>query len=220
MMRRRALGGLGLGLLLIGVGCAGPPPVVDALRTRDFDGDPGRLVVLPVELAEGVVERGPEKLRADVLAGLLESLRAAGYSVAGVAATAAPAAGLRSPEQLYRGIQQARRHFAADHVMRLQVHRFREREGGEFGTLRPASIDCVLTLYAAPGGERRFRARFDETQISFSGDLMRAWRYPGRGLRWLDADALLRFGLDAAVASLVDAPIDREIPARPGRSAQ
>ena len=64
--------------------------------------------------------------------------------------------------------------FGATSVLLGEVIRYREREGGEFGALRPASVWFEVQLYTAPGGERLFTARFEQTQPALSENALLA----------------------------------------------
>jgi hypothetical protein len=92
------------------------------------------------------------------------------------------------------------RKFGATGIVRGVVLRYRERDGGPRGALRPASVAFQLTLYTAPAGVRVWSARFDETQPALSDDPLRVRLYPGRGTRWLSAAELTRWGADEALA--------------------
>ena len=92
------------------------------------------------------------------------------------------------------------RKFGATGIVRGEVFRYRERDGGARGALRPASVAFQLTLYTAPAGKRVWSARFDETQPALSEDPLRARLYPGKGTRWLSAAELARWGADQALA--------------------
>jgi hypothetical protein len=94
----------------------------------------------------------------------------------------------------------ASRKFGATGIVRGEVLRYRERDGGPRGALRPASVAFHLTLYTAPAGVRVWSARFDETQPAMSENPLRARLYPGGGTRWLSAAELARWGADQALA--------------------
>jgi hypothetical protein len=96
----------------------------------------------------------------------------------------------------------ASRKFGATGIIRGEVVRYRERNGGARGALRPASVAFHLTLYTAPEGVRVWSARFDETQPALSADPLRARLYPGKGTRWLSAAELSRWGADQALAAI------------------
>ncbi len=94
--------------------------------------------------------------------------------------------------------------FGATAVVLGRVSRYREREGGASGSLRPASVGFELLLHAAPGGELAYAARFDHTQAAFSADVFVATRYPGNGMRWLTAAELARWGAGHAIDGIPD----------------
>ncbi len=94
----------------------------------------------------------------------------------------------------------ASRKFGATGIVRGEVTRYRERDGGARGALRPASVAFHFTLYTAPEGDRVWSARFDETQPALSENPLRARLYPGKGTRWLSAAELTRWGADQALA--------------------
>ena len=97
----------------------------------------------------------------------------------------------------------ASRKFGATAVLTGQVTRYRERPGEALGTSRPASVGFELSLYTAPAGEKLWTARFEETQQPLSENVLHTRRYPGRGMRWLTAAELARWGVQAAVDALL-----------------
>jgi hypothetical protein len=96
----------------------------------------------------------------------------------------------------------AAREFGATAVVLGGVTRYREREGGASGAFGPASVGFVLNLYSAPEALRVWSARFDETQQAVSANVVRAREYPGRGMRWLTAAELARWGIEHAIAAV------------------
>lgn len=94
--------------------------------------------------------------------------------------------------------------FGATAVLLGKVTRYREREGGAAGALRPASVAFEVSLYSAPGGELLYSGRFDQTQQSLSANPLLAHKYPGGGTRWLTAAELTRWGADEVVATLLE----------------
>lgn len=90
--------------------------------------------------------------------------------------------------------QLAARDFGATCVVLGEVSRYREREGENFGALRPASVGFLVTIYRAPDGLRVWSGRFDETQPSMTANLQRVRHYPGGGTRWLTAAELAGWG--------------------------
>ena len=94
--------------------------------------------------------------------------------------------------------------FGATALLRGRVDRYRERDGGELGATRPASVGFQLVLRAAPGGRTLWSSRFDHTQRAISEDVFRAPRYPGGGTRWLSAAELTRWGAGQAADRLIE----------------
>ncbi len=84
--------------------------------------------------------------------------------------------------------------FGAEALLVGKVLRYQERVGQAAGSTRPAAVGFEVTLYGAPGGERLWRATFDERQQPLSENVLNAARYPGRGSRWLSAGELARWG--------------------------
>lgn len=92
--------------------------------------------------------------------------------------------------------------FRATGILLGSVSRYRERSGEALGALHPAGVAFEVTLYAAPGGEKLWGARFDETQQAFLDNPLKARRYPGGGTRWLRAAELARWGADQVAKAL------------------
>jgi hypothetical protein len=84
--------------------------------------------------------------------------------------------------------------FGAEALLVGKVLRYQERVGQAAGSTRPAAVGFEVTLYGAPGGERLWRATFDERQQALSENVLNAARYPGRGSRWLSAGEMARWG--------------------------
>ena len=95
----------------------------------------------------------------------------------------------------------AAQQFGATSIATGRVQRYREREGGGAGSFGPASVAFDITLHA-PSGSPVYKARFDHTQTTLSGDVFGAVRYPGGGTRWLTAAELARWGADHAVEEI------------------
>jgi len=96
----------------------------------------------------------------------------------------------------------AARGFGATSLLVGTVYRYRERQGGEYGTTRPASVGFEVALHAAPSGALLWKGRFDHTQKAFSEDVFTAIDYPGGGMRWLSAGELTRWGAEAMAEDL------------------
>lgn len=104
---------------------------------------------------------------------------------------------------------EAHRKFGADAVVLGAVYRFRERSGEAMGSTHPSSVGFDVRIVSAPAGALLWSGAFDETQVAFSANLLRAPRYPGGGMRWLTAEELARFGAGevAQTVPLVTAPV-------------
>ena len=104
---------------------------------------------------------------------------------------------------------EAHRKFGADAVVLGAVYRFRERSGESMGSTHPASVGFDVRIVSAPAGLPLWSGLFDETQVAFSANLLRAPRYPGGGMRWLSAEELARFGAGevAQTVPLVTTPV-------------
>jgi hypothetical protein len=89
--------------------------------------------------------------------------------------------------------------FGATGVVVGSVTRFREREGGARGAMRPASVSFSFVLHGAPDGAPVYRVRFDHTQQALTDNLFGGLQYPGSGFRWLTAAELARWGADNAI---------------------
>ena len=100
--------------------------------------------------------------------------------------------------------QAVAREFGATAALSGTVYRYQARRGGDLGATRPASVGLELVLRAAPGGRQLWSARFDHTQHALSENALVASRYPGGGSRWLTAEELARWGIDAAAAKLAE----------------
>jgi hypothetical protein len=96
------------------------------------------------------------------------------------------------------------REFGATSALFGSVHRYRERRGGDLGATRPASVGIELALHRAPSARALWTARFDHTQAALSENALVAPRYHGAGSRWLTAEELARWGLDAAAKRLAE----------------
>jgi hypothetical protein len=100
--------------------------------------------------------------------------------------------------------QTVAREFGATSALSGTVYRYHQRHGGDLGATRPASVGIELVLRVAPGARQLWSARFDHTQQALSENALVASRYPGGGTRWLTAEELTRWGLEAAARKLAD----------------
>jgi hypothetical protein len=96
--------------------------------------------------------------------------------------------------------------FGATGVVLGRVLRYRERPKSQMGDTGGASVAFELSLFEVQAGRRLWKGRFDETQKTITGNIMRAATYPGGGTRWLSAAEFARWGVDEAAKSMVGGP--------------
>ncbi|KAB1443275.1 hypothetical protein [Pseudodesulfovibrio senegalensis] len=83
----------------------------------------------------------------------------------------------------------------ADYILVPQVLSWREREGGEGGVRRPASV--TIDLYLINVKERTMlRGHYSETQQALSENLLNAGKFFDRGAKWVSALELAKEGID------------------------
>lgn len=190
------------GAVLVSTACAGP--VVRTARYEKALGVLAVVAVAPFVAApefQGSPEPGtPSAAEAALLVGRLvsEALDARGISVVPPSDVrlALDGRAVAPREDAGALADLVAEKFGATSLLVGSVHRFRERRGEALGTERPASVGFEIVVYAAPSARRVWTARFDETQVAFSENVLRAWHYPGRGTRWLTAAELARWGAE------------------------
>ncbi|MEE8508572.1 MAG: hypothetical protein V3T07_05855 [Myxococcota bacterium] len=189
--------------LALTLGCAGAAPVIHSRRLARPEASIGRLAVMPfypeTPSGEGVAVPGASahERAALITRFLTEAIAARGIDVI-------PAHDL---ERAFEGEGQvvprlderaaadlAARNFGADAVLLGTVSSYQERSGTGLGSARPASVSFSVTVYSAPRGVALWKARFNETQLPLSENLLRGTRYPRGGTRWLTAAELARWG--------------------------
>lgn len=213
-MRLAARRGAALTLLLA-AGCALSAPIVQSRVVMAAPGLLHKVAVVPFE-PDPELEHGtdPAGVSHAVAAELVTRFVAEALAARGVAVVAPNDLVLAFEAQgtvLPRGdaaalAALAASQFGATAVVLGRVSRYREREGGARGALRPASVGFALSLHAAPGGATAYEARFDHTQSPLSADLFGALRYPGHGSRWLTAADLARWGAENAIDDVPGGP--------------
>ncbi len=85
--------------------------------------------------------------------------------------------------------------FKADAVLMGYVTKYSEREGKEYGTMKPASVSFHLFLYSGIDGSLLWHGSYKETQQALSENLFNLGLYIKRGIKWLTADELANWGL-------------------------
>jgi len=216
MRPARAQAWVARALLLAAAGCAGP--VVEGHVHEIRHGAARRLVVVPFAVPAG----GP--LVAGTSAGTVTDEADAAAKITRVVTEAFLAEGFEAvpASDLTRSYavqgrpvpygdipalaRRAAEGFGASSVLLGRLHRYREREGGEYGAVHPAAVGFELSIHAAPDGEKLWSARFDHTQQAFSAAPFQAWQYPGGGMRWLTAQELARWGAEQAAEQVARLP--------------
>ncbi len=85
--------------------------------------------------------------------------------------------------------------FKADAVLMGYVTKYTEREGKEYGSMKPASVSFSLFLYAGSDGSLLWNGSYRETQQALLDNLFNINLYIRRGFKWLSADELAKWGL-------------------------
>jgi hypothetical protein len=189
--------------------CAGPAPIVETQSYATASGLFQRVAVAPFYPSRQLTGQ-PEGLSAGDVAELVARFATEAFQDRGIDVVAPndllvafEGAGLVVPRGEPGPLAElAAEKFGATSVLLGEVTRYQERQGQALGTFHPASVAFTLELYTAPGGVRVWSARFDETQVSLSANVMRARQYPGGGTRWLTAAELARWGIDRAIDSV------------------
>ena len=115
----------------------------------------------------------------------------------------------RQMADLFAGKQAALRKWSAlgrcmgvDLLVVPQVLEYRERDGGEYGVIKPAKV--VMDTYVLDVNSESLlsRSRYDETQSSLSDNLLETGKFLKRGGKWVQASELAREGMEKAVREL------------------
>ncbi|MGH0031552.1 MAG: hypothetical protein ACQGVC_17300 [Myxococcota bacterium] len=204
-MKRAAL------LLLLLAACVGPGPVVVHRNHQIVDAVLVRTAVVPFypmdQLARSTADGDVGAAEA---AEIVSRIVSEAFSDAGIGTIppndlviAFEGRGLVLPRQdVKANAEVAATEFGATAIVTGKLMRYREREGGPAGALRPASVHFEVAIYTAPAAELVYTGRFDQTQQALSENPLMARLYPGRGSRWLSAAELARWGADNVVATL------------------
>lgn len=211
-MRRAARRGVALASVGVAFACSGPP-----VRVESYEVEPGaldRVAVAPFLAApefQGAPEAGsPAAAEAAQLVArfVSEGFQEQGIDVVAPSDVALAFAGRgeavpRDPAALASRLAEQ---LGVTAVLLGTVHRFRDRRGEALGAQRPASVGFEIALYAAPSGRPLWKARFDETQLALSDNVLRARHYPGGGTRWLTAAELARWGAAQTIEQVRELP--------------
>lgn len=216
---RARLAGLCLAASALFVACPRPAPVVqesviaiprERLRT---------VAIVPFHaaprLADSIASGRETSLSAGAAAELVASFVAEAMAERGIAVVspndvvlAFEGQGVPTPRLDPRAAGEiAASKFGATAVLLGTVSRYRERVGESLGASGAASVAFEVSLHAAPGGQRLWTARFDETQQALSENVLNARRYPGGGTRWLTAAELARWGAGTMAERLATSPV-------------
>ena len=184
-------------LLLAALACQSP--VTQATRPALAEHGPLRLVaVAPLVVSPRLQTAGARPVEPGLVAELLAHQMAETLEQRGVRVVApedvrgaVPASDLSEPARVARQVAGA---FGADAVLTGELLRLRQRSGEAAGSRDPASVGFEVVLYEAPDGRELWRAQFDQTQRAWGENVLQTTRYPGRGMRWLTAQELARWG--------------------------
>jgi hypothetical protein len=84
------------------------------------------------------------------------------------------------------------------------IYRFQEREGGNLGVEKPASVGLHMHLMEGNVVGRTFV--FDEDQQSLSQNILGIGKFIRRGGKWITVDKLAEEGINAGVDYLLEVP--------------
>ncbi len=202
--------GAALGCVL---GCAAviPAPAVEHHSMRNLKGSLSKVAVLAFQPTASFVRsqtgsaESAESI-ADLVARMMtEELMKRGIEVIGptdlqIAFAAQGQTSSRIDRRAAARI--AAQDFGATAILFGEVSRWRERGGERYGSSSPASVAFDMGLYSAPGLERLWTSKFDETQRPLTEHVLNAQRYPGGGSRWLTAAEFAQWGVNAAADTI------------------
>ncbi|MDL2209581.1 hypothetical protein LJC26_02115 [Desulfovibrio sp. OttesenSCG-928-O18] len=89
-----------------------------------------------------------------------------------------------------------------DFLLVPQVMELREREGGEAGVTRPASVIMDIFLIDVKNSVLTSRSHYDETQTALSENLLETGKFFSRGAKWVTAVELAKEGMVKAIKDL------------------
>jgi hypothetical protein len=92
--------------------------------------------------------------------------------------------------------QKAGEALGADLMIVGTLWRYRDRVRDPMGPGRGASVAFDVYLIEVPGGKTLWKARFDETQRPLTEDIRAGRVLLKKGVKWLSADELARYGVE------------------------
>ncbi len=112
-------------------------------------------------------------------------------------------AGIRSENRFYsiKEVIKIGKRVSADTVLITHLFRFRERKGRSYSVVEPAAISFEMALIEVKSGRIIWKRYFEEEQTSLSQNLFKASQFFHRGVRWLTAMELARYGLENVLSS-------------------
>lgn len=88
-----------------------------------------------------------------------------------------------------------------DAVLVPTLHRFREREGGKYSSIKPASVSFEYKLLAVETGKTLCSGMYEETQQSVTENLFSINKAFKRGFKWVPAITIAKEGIEEKFAS-------------------
>lgn len=89
---------------------------------------------------------------------------------------------------------------SCDAVLMTTVHRYRQRQGGEYAAESPASAAFSMRLIDVKTKAVLWSADFDETQESVLSNILTFNKAQSRGFKWITVENLLTHGLHDRLA--------------------
>lgn len=197
---------LAVGLAVVVLGCASTVQTRTNLTELDDSVDISRVAIVPFRAVGDGAAANPQTAQR-VARFVAEALMARGVEViAAEDVSLALEASGSDPSQLppATAARVANRQFGVGAIMTGSVLRYRDLSGQAMASASPASVWFEIVLWEAPGALRLWSAVFNETQRALSEDVFTTVRYPGRGMRWLRADELARWGASEVASQYPD----------------
>lgn len=89
------------------------------------------------------------------------------------------------------------KNLGADAFMTINMNRYIDRDGGKYSVQQPASVSFDYRLVHTESGQTLCSGVYDETQKSFTEDLLSFKSMFKRKLQWVTAEELAREGVSA-----------------------